>query len=84
MQITVKHQKDIERIITDIECPKDFVCYQSEFEHVCKAKDIGLENYLDCLGEATSTMLCPFSLSFGNSYMCRCPLRVYLAKNLNI
>ena len=84
MQITEKHQKEIENIMEDIECPKDFICYQSGFEQLCQAQDIGLEEYVDCSGDPTSTLLCPFSLSFGDRYMCRCPVRIYLVKKLKI
>ena len=39
------HQKEIERIIGQLKCPKDFVCYKSEFETLCQVKDIGLKDY---------------------------------------
>ena len=84
MQITEKHQQEIEDIMADIECPKGFICYHSHFKQVCRAKDIGLDEYVDCSGESTSTLLCPFILSFGNRFMCRCPLRIYLVKKLKI
>ena len=75
------HIDKIEKIISEIKCPKDFVCYKSGFKNLCKAKDIGLESFIDCLEENPET--CVFSLSFGYSYLCTCPLRIYIAKNLN-
>ena len=63
-----------------MECPKGFKCAKSGFDKLCRAKDIGLENYLECLEENPDD--CPFALSFGYSYMCDCPLRVYLEKKL--
>ena len=84
MQITEKHQQEIEDIMTNIECPKNFACYQSGFEDVCRAKNIGLDDYVDCLQEAPFIQLCPFALSFGKSYLCKCLLRVYLVKHLHI
>jgi len=84
MQISEKHREEIEQIIAGFECPKDFVCYKSGFENLCKAKDANIEGFTYCLGEARRTELCPFSLSFGYRYLCKCPLRVYLIKNLNI
>jgi hypothetical protein len=84
MEIPEKHQKRIEEIIADIKCPKNFACYHSGFKDMCRGEDIGLDNYLSCLENFTSTVFCPFSLSFGNSYLCRCPLRVYVAKNLDL
>ena len=36
-------KQEIEKIIGGIKCPKDFKCYKSGFENLCKAKDIGIE-----------------------------------------
>jgi hypothetical protein len=73
-------RKKIEVILNGMQCPKNFKCADGGFEHLCKARDIGLDNYLDCLEGNPSD--CLFALSFGCSYLCRCPLRVYLAKEL--
>jgi hypothetical protein len=74
------HQKEIERIIGQLKCPKDFVCYKSEFETLCQVKDIGLKDYLKCLEEDAS--FCPFSACFGSINFCHCPLRVYIFRKL--
>ena len=71
---------EIEKIISTIECKKDIKCYESNFENICKAKDIGLKLFLVCLEENPQT--CHFSLSFGKEYYCKCPLRIYIAKEL--
>jgi hypothetical protein len=73
-------RKKIEEILDKMVCPKNFKCADSGFENLCKARDIGLERYLDCL-EGTPTA-CLYALSFGHGYLCRCPLRVYLSKEL--
>ena len=70
----------IKGIMADFKCPKDFICYKSGFKKLCKAKDIGLEEFLECLEE--NPWECVFSLSFGYSHLCRCPLRIYIAKKL--
>lgn len=75
-----KHKKEIEKIIDGITCPKDFICYKSEFKNLGKARDIGIKSYVECLEKNPED--CVFSLSFGHSYLCKCPLRVYIAKNL--
>ncbi len=74
-------RKKIEEIMAGMQCPKDFQCAESGFERLCKAKDYGLESYLECLEE--NPYNCPFSLSFGYDHFCKCPLRVYLSKELN-
>ena len=73
-------RKRIEEMTGNIKCPKNFKCVESGFENLCKAKDFGLDDYLECLEE--DPQKCKFALSFGNGYFCQCPLRVYLAKKL--
>lgn len=75
------HKKEIEKIIGQIKCPKDFKCYESGFQVLCKARDVGLETHLECL--EAEPYECEFSVRFGGLYYCHCPLRVYLAKKLH-
>ena len=74
------HTKELEEIIGEIECPKNFQCCESGFEVLCKAKDVGIEEFLECLDERP--FACRFSVAFGDSYYCQCPLRVYISKKL--
>ncbi|MFC1829536.1 hypothetical protein ACFL0O_07995 [Thermodesulfobacteriota bacterium] len=73
-------RKQIEGIVGQMQCPKDFKCAHSGFENLCRAKDLGLESFLECLDDNPS--LCKFSIFFGDAHFCQCPLRVYLAKRL--
>ena len=73
-----EHKRKIEEIVGVMNCPKDFKCCESDFANVCKAKDIGIQSFLVCLEE--DPQRCKFALSFGDSYLCQCPLRVYIAK----
>jgi hypothetical protein len=83
-RVEEKHKKKIEEIMAEMECEKDFECYKSEFNDICKAKNSGIYSYVDCLEEMQEARLCQFSLSFGEGFLCKCPLRVYIAKNLKI
>ncbi len=74
------HKKKIEEIMALMHCPKDFECRKRGFEDLCQARDLGLETFVDCLYESPEG--CRFSFSFGHGHLCRCPLRVYLAKHL--
>jgi hypothetical protein len=74
------HQKEIENIIGQLHCSKNFICYKSGLEVLCKAKDVGRKSHLECLDK--HPFECNFSLSFGGKYYCNCPLRVYIAKKL--
>ena len=73
-------EKEIQEIMRDLECPKDFICYKSKFETLCKVKNIGLKDYLKCLEEDAS--LCQFSACFGHINFCHCPLRVFIFRKL--
>jgi len=79
--VEIPHKKEIERIIGQMQCSKDFECYTSGFETLCKAEDVGMESHLACLEERPFE--CKFSVGFlGDRYYCKCPLRVYIAKKL--
>ena len=73
-------KKELEKFIGEMKCPKDFRCYQSGLEVLCKAKDIGMELFLECLEETPQN--CKFSVMIGRSYLCQCPLRYYIFKRL--
>jgi hypothetical protein len=79
MEITQGHKRQIEEIISGVGCPKDFQCYESGFESLCKSKIFRDGELVECFDE--SAWLCKFSFSFGNGYYCTCPLRKYIAKN---
>ncbi len=74
------HKKQIEEIIGGMKCPRDFECYKSGFEDLCKAKDIGIESFLECLEK--NPQECKFSVDYGYGYLCRCPLRYYICDKL--
>ena len=82
IQMKESHKKQIEKIIKTMECSKDFKCYKSGFTDICKAKDFGHESVVECKGEHVYG--CEFREYFGSSYYCKCPLRVYLSKELKI
>lgn len=73
--------EEIDKLIRQMECSKNFRCKKWKFERLCKAADIGLDNYLECLEEDAS--YCDFSFFFGNGKYCKCPVRIYLAKHAN-
>jgi len=70
----------IKEIAGGMHCPKDFKCTKFEVEDLCRAMDIGKENCLECLEKNPCD--CPFVIDIGYARLCRCPLRIYIAKNL--
>ncbi|MFC2027806.1 hypothetical protein ACFLU3_03865 [Chloroflexota bacterium] len=75
-------RKKVEEIMGEMSCPQSFKCEELGSEMLCKAEDHGMEGYLDCLEDNRSR--CNFALSFGDGYYCRCPLRVFLSKELKL
>ncbi len=80
MELDEKQRKQIEEIISRIQCQKDFECYKSGFSKMGKVRDIGIKNFVECLEDNPAA--CNYSMAFGNGYFCKCPVRIYIAKNL--
>jgi len=80
MDESVKEQ--IRKIMEQIRCPKGYTCVKNDFKDLCKGRDIGLEQYLECLDEGFSE--CGFALRFGEAHYCTCELRIFLAKRLKL
>ena len=76
-----EHEEKIAEIMADMDCPKDFKCHKSQFTDLSKARGMGIKEFAQCLDSSAG---CDFSFAFGNIYMCKCPLRVYLANTLEI
>ena len=62
-------------------CPQGCRCHRQEGEGLCKAVDVGLETYLECM--EARPFECPSSVRFARVYYCSCPRRVQLAKELD-
>ena len=80
MTIDDKPEKEIEEIVGDLNCPKDFESYRYGWENLRKAKMAGTEaQVLICLEKQPKK--CTF-LNIAGGYICECPLRNYIAKKL--
>jgi len=44
MEMDQKDKTEIEELIDGLECPKDFMCYKSKYDSLCK--DIAVQNNL--------------------------------------
>ncbi len=73
-------KKEREGFLGSFSCQDNVVCCKSGFKAACKVKDIGVEGFVECLEE--KPQLCPFSISFGYSNWCKCPVGVHRAKEL--
>lgn len=81
MQLGKEYKRQIEELIGVMECPKDFVCYKSEFENLAKVRIIGDAKLVECLEK--SPQASEFGFSFEHESFCKCPLRCYIAKNFH-
>lgn len=71
----------VEKIKQEMDCPKDFACCESNFQNLCRG-EVVTESYIKCDDKNCSPAMCTFSINFGYSYFCRCPLRVLVCKEL--
>jgi hypothetical protein len=76
------YKREIEEIVSQTPCPKNFRCYEQGFRDLCPVRDIGLELFVICLDSSPNG--CTFSVRYGYSNYCRCPLRVYVAKQFKM
>jgi hypothetical protein len=78
-----REKKDVVRdmkivdFMDELKCPKDFQCYNKKYEELCKTEYFGETKVLLCLAEEPRS--CIFSLSFKDAFYCQCPLRNYIA-----
>ena len=77
-----EQKKRIEEIMGGMECPRGFERCKHGLENLCKAKDGGLPGYAECLEDRQT--VCEFKLFFGDGVLCRCPVRVYIVKELKL
>ena len=66
-------RETIEEIMGSLECPEHFKCTKSGFDVLCKARRVGMNNYLECL-ESNPTQ-CKFASPLLDVYHCECPVR---------
>lgn len=84
----MKHvpKRRILEIMTKIDCPQDFACYESGFKNVCKRKIAEYDespDYTQAVCNNNTDKSCTMRVSDGNINCCRCPLRLYVATYLN-
>jgi hypothetical protein len=81
MEITQEHDRKIKEIMRGMQCNRDFECYKSGFENLSKVMITGDGKLVECLEEKAN--FCEHVFSFGLGYICKCPLRNYIARNFN-
>jgi hypothetical protein len=73
------HMQKVRKAINGLVLPKNFKWFKPGIGFTCKARDIGLGSFAQCLEK--SSFMCPFSVSFDNLYFCKCVPRVFMASD---
>jgi hypothetical protein len=63
-----------------MKCRRDFACYKSGFTGVCEVKETVKDKVFECCDAMSDR--CGYSVPFGTSIYCTCPLRIYAARHL--
>ena len=77
-------EDDIERIkqiMQKMKCSKNFKCYKSNFDNVCKVKATEHGDYFE-IQEEKPLHICEYAIHFGFKHYCHCPLRIFVARTL--
>jgi len=84
MKLTPEQEADVQKIMAEIDCPRNFHCCESGFEDLAPVKVMS-DNAVACPKKREYS--CPMAISFDLStilsiMLCRCPLRSYAALEL--
>jgi len=75
-------KRRIEEAVAQMECPSGFERCRLSFERLCEAQEGRRQSCVECLEEKPGG--CNFRVPLGSGTFCRCPIRVYVAKELRI
>ena len=62
--------------------PEGSKCHQQGVEKLCKARDIGMDSFVECLEKEPLECVC--AIHCAHSWYCSCPPRIRIAKELNV
>jgi len=79
MVIAQANRDQVEEIIKQMTCPRDFECCKSGFENLSDVGIVGDAKMVECIEERAHS--CDFGVPFGLGVLCKCPLRNYIAKH---
>lgn len=82
MEITEEHKSRIEKIISKMECLRNFVCYKSGSKKLNEIKVITDGEMIECLRE--NPLRCKYALCYGSLTFCQCPICNYIARNFEM
>ena len=69
-----------QKLLEEEVCERGLCCVKSGFKDMHRANYIGNESYAICLDKVKD---CNFYVNAGYTCLCRCPVRIYIAKTFN-
>jgi hypothetical protein len=75
MQQLITDQLD--KIMSELECPKSFQCSRSGYVAVLQSKRFAFD-YFTCI--EANPLPCPHAIHYGYTWVCLCPLLHYVAR----
>jgi hypothetical protein len=72
------HMDDTDNVLDGLKLLIECKRYEPGFGFSCKAKDVGLDSFAECLEK--DSYRCPFSVAYARTRYCISPARVYIAK----
>lgn len=81
VKLTIDEIETIEEIFSKQDCPLDFICYKSGFEDICGAIMDSDGMVVECVDENAKE--CHHSSPFGSTFLCACPMRLYIAREFH-
>ena len=70
-----KYKEKLKQVLDKTACDKEYRCYKSGPEPLCKPKDMLLEGFIEVDKGST---ICDYLKNYGGRYFCKCPLYVHL------
>ena len=81
MELTPEQDCKVKAIMAEMDCPKNFHCYEVKFTNLTPVESFPGKNIVECL--RTDPSPCPMAFTFGiGKGFCRCQLRRYVAFEL--
>ncbi len=70
---------ELNKLKEKINCSKKYRCINDSIKDPCEAKYHAVSNLMKC--PDIQSKFCEFSIPFGATYACKCPLRKLIAMN---
>ena len=77
LELTKEQQEKLKKLREEADCHRPGGC---DLDNLSPIRKIGLEDLYECLDK--DGVKCPQSLSYGSTFFCKCPARIYIFHKL--